>query len=634
MVLIAVLVAAATAAAYWRVGGCDFVNFDDPVYVTENPHVLTGVTVEGAKWAFATTHGANWFPVTWLSHMLDCQLYGVEPGGHHITNVILHVANALLLLVLLYAMTGEPLKCGFVAALFALHPLHVESVAWVSERKDVLSTLLGLLAICAYVRYASRPAIRWYVPTLLLFALSLMAKPMLVTLPFVLLLLDVWPLRRFSVFTPRRSAGGRSRASQAFGLLAEKAPFVLLSVASSGVTLFAQQQGAVVNTNPVAFRVANALIAYGAYIWKTLWPCRLAVFYPLPESLSVWHATGSGALLAGVTFFAARTRRRLPFLAVGWLWFLGALFPVIGVVQVGKQAMADRYTYVPHIGLFIMVAWGVPLLVRERRYGRLVLTGAALTVTGLLAAATYGQVGHWRDSVTLFRHALEVTDRNYLAHNSLGNALKKRGDMEGAASHYREALRICPGHASARNNLGAVLAQQGDVTDALASYASALRLRTNHAAMYYNVADALLRLGDPRSALPLLEVALAIKPGFSQARELADTTRAEAAGPDRPSSTQDRSGTGLNFGARIHTDLGFALAVNGKFRAAIGHFRRALEADSTYAEAHNFLGVALTREGKLKEAVGHFREALRIRPGYAEAKANLDQTVSALGGRR
>jgi Flp pilus assembly protein TadD len=602
ILLLCLLLVAAVLAVYWQVWSYDFINLDDPLYVTNNRNVQAGLSRESVVWAFTTTHAANWHPLTWLSHMLDCQLYGLNPKGHHLANVFFHLLNTLLLFLVLQRMTGTLWRSGLVAALFALHPLHVESVAWVAERKDVLSTFFWMLTIWAYSRYVDRPKLARYLLTLLAFTLGLMAKPMLVTLPFVLLLLDYWPLERIQGGQLHTAASAETPLSsrlsklslQALRLIWEKVPFFVLAAASSVVTFLAQKSGEAIGSFdlfPLKIRLANALVSYIRYIGKMIWPQKLAVFYPHPDHiLSMWQIVGAGLLLATVSLLVTKAGRRYPYLTVGWLWYLGTLVPVIGLVQVGAQAMADRYTYVPLIGLFIIIAWGGGDVVAKWRYRRIVLTVAIGTLILAVMTCTASQVKHWRNSITLFEHALEVTTDNYVAHNNLGNEMTVQGEFDEAIAHYLEALRIKPHYAGAHNNLAVVLARQGRFDQAILHYSEALRLKADSAETHNNLGVALVQLGKIDAAIAHYIRALELQPNYAEA----------------------------------HNNMGNALAEQGNLDDAVFHFYRALELSSGYPKAHNNLGVALARQGKFDEAISHFNEALRLQPDYTQARVNLE----------
>jgi len=527
---ISLVLALITLTAFWPVLHAGFLNYDDDEYVTDNPQVPAGLTIEGAKWAFTTPHSMNWHPLTWLSHMADVELFGLNPRGHHLINLLFHAANTVLLFLLLVRMTGSVWRSGFVAALFGMHPLHVESVAWVSERKDVLSTLFWILATWAYIRYAEVPRLRRYIPVFLLMALGLLSKPMLVTLPFVFLLLDYWPLQRLSF--GKKDTGKPSLPL--WKLVVEKTPLFAMAAASSAVTYIVQQKGGAVSSFeavPFGARVANALVAYVGYIGKMVWPAKLAVLYPHPgTTLPVWKAVAAGVVLALITFLAVVPARRRRYMAVGWLWYLGTLVPMIGLVQVGGQAMADRYTYVPLIGLFVMIAWGMNDGATRRQGDKAtptppyphtpILTALALIVLGALMAKTWVQAGYWRDSITLFRHTIAVTGPNYVAHYNLGCALVahynlgcalgEKGRLEEAVEHYRESIRVTPGYPRAHYNLAGTLRDQGKLDEAAAEYREAIRLDPEYAEAYHNLGNLLddQKKGDEALAMYLEAVRL------------------------------------------------------------------------------------------------------------------------------
>ena len=470
-----------TITVFWRVCNYGFVNYDDNDYVAQNPQVIAGMTRESVVWAFTTAHSSNWHPLTWLSHMLDCQLFGLDAGWHHLTNLLLHIVNTLLLFYVLKKMTGALWRSAFVAAVFALHPLHVESVAWISERKDVLSSLFWMLTMVAYLGYIKRPNAGRYLLTLFVFALGLMAKPMLVTLPFVLLLLDYWPLGRIQLGMDSNPKSATARWQVVYRLICEKIPFFPLSVISSIVTFLVQQNtGAVVAREafPLIFRIVNTPIFYLTYIAKMIWPSRLAVFYPHPvDKFSMWQAVLGALLLLGISIWVICLARSRRYLLVGWLWYLGTLVPVIGLVQVGAQGVADRYTYLPLIGIFIMVAWGVGELLAKWRFRRIVLGISAGLVLAVLLICTRMQVRYWQNSAALFEHALKVTSSNYVAHFCLADYLREQGSPDKAVTHFTKALQIRPDYAEAHGNLGYVLAYQGKLGEAIAHLTEALRLK-------------------------------------------------------------------------------------------------------------------------------------------------------------
>ena len=596
-------------AVYWQVWDHSFVNYDDTLYVTKNPHVQDGLTFKDITWSLTATHAGNWHPLTWLSHMLDCQLYGMNPGWHHFSSLLFHTANALLLFLALNRMTGRLWRSAFVAGLFALHPLHVESVAWVAERKDVLSTFFLFLTLLSYIWYVERPGFYRYLLVILCFVLGLMAKPMVVTLPFVLLLLDYWPLGRLPVGRLQGASlpatdplvPSRNVVSHARSLLWEKIPFFTLAAVSSVITYVAQNSHNAVKTLikfPLEYRLANGLVSYTNYLAKMVWPKDLAVFYPHPgQSLPIWQAVLAGLILLIISIAVIRLGRRYPYLPVGWLWYVGTLVPVIGLVQVGAQAMADRYTYVPLIGLFFMIAWGVADLLGSRRYGKPALAVTATLLLSALMVCTTMQVSYWKNSLTLFEHTLRATSHNSQIHNNLGNVLTQQGKLQEAISHYTKALEISPNYAEAQINLGVALTRQGRLKEAIKYYSAALQLKSNSAELHNNLGVALFGLGDIPGAIKNYLAAVQLKPDYAEA----------------------------------HNNLGNALARLGKLVEAETHYSKALEIRADYPEAHNNLGAALARQGRLNEAIAHFSEAVRLAPDFAQARANLKLALQEAG---
>jgi protein O-mannosyl-transferase len=586
---ICLLLALVTVLVYSPVRHAAFVVFDDPDYVADG-HVQAGLTWAGVKWAFTTWHASNWHPLTWLSHMLDASLFGPNPGAQHFVNVLFHTANALLLFLLLLRLTEKFWPAALVAALFAWHPLHVESVAWVSERKDVLSTFFGLLTLLAYARYLNKSNVQsskskvWYACALGLFALSLMAKPMLVTLPFVMLLLDAWPLGRMRAFglsfeapDTRVRENGPSIAPFS-NLLLEKIPFFLLTIGSCVVTFLAQRSEAVLSLEqrPLGLRFANALVAYAEYLGKTFWPARLAVIYPLPNQIPAWQIAGAIAILAAISLLAWRTRKRSPYLVIGWLWFLGTLVPVIGLVQVGGQALADRYTYFPLIGVFLALAYGAA----DFRARFRVSTAVASTVAGLLLAAslcvTEHQLGFWQNSETLFAHALAVTKDNAIAHINLGVALEQAEHQPEAIAEYRQAIEIDPRRFQAHNNFANLLSAMGWRDEAFKEYQAALRLNPRAALAHLNFGSLLADMGRLDDAL----------------REYAEAARLA---PDDP---------------RPHYLMGKACLRRGQSTEAVAQFREALRLDPNDFQALTWL--ARVRASDENAAVRNGAEAVSL----------------------
>jgi len=637
---IALALIAINLAVYAPVRQYGFVSYDDPAYVSENPHVSGGLTWPGIEWAFTSGYAANWHPLTWLSHMLDVQAFGMNAGPHHVTNLLFHIANTLLLFGLLIWLTGAAGRSAFVAGLFAVHPLHVESVAWVAERKDVLSTLFWLLTIWAYAVYVRRPGIGRYLLVLACFALGLMAKPMLVTLPFVLLLLDVWPLGRVALDAETAGrAGPAPRGKERsiwLQLVWEKLPLFALAAASSLVTWLVQQRGGAVTgfeLFPWTLRAENALVSYAAYIGKMLWPARLVVLYPCPQSIPGWWAAGAFLVLLGISAVVIRGARRHPYLLVGWLWYLGTLVPVIGLIQVGIQSMADRYTYVPLLGLFIMAAWGVPdLLVRwPHRRGALPVAGALVILACAITAQ--GQVQYWKSGVALWEHAVELTLHmdNYRAHNALGMILKQQGRVSEAIAHFSAAVALNPNLAEAHQNLGRALVDQGRMAEAIPSLTEAVRLMPGNAEAHSELGAALSSQGQIGEAIIHYTEALRLKPDLPQVHNalgyaLASEKKISEALFHFSEAVRLKPGF-----AEAHNNMGLALAGQGKISEAAAHFAEAARLKPDYAEAHNNMGLVLAGQAKFAEAIGQYQEALRLKPDYAEAHNNLGLVLAGQG---
>jgi tetratricopeptide (TPR) repeat protein len=616
--LLAVLLALVTIALYWPATRHDFVNYDDRFYVTENVQVQNGLTLESIKWAFLNPVSSNWHPVTVLSHMLDCQLFGVKPWGHHLTNVLLHALNAALVFVLLQQMTGSTGRSLFVAALFAVHPLRVESVAWVAERKDVLSAFFFLLTLWAYARYVKQSKVQspksrvFYGLALVFFVLGLMCKAMLVTLPFVLLLLDYWPLGRVTSGrwqvasdknsvsqlpgATKRSEGGPTLNPQLSILLLEKLPFFALAAAASIVTFMVQKHGGAMKVGErlsLDARIGNALISYCRYLGKTFWPTDLAVYYPHPGHWPLEEVLLAGGFLCGISVFLFMQRGRYPFLLMGWLWFVGTLAPVIGLVQVGGQAMADRYTYIPSLGLLILIIWGAYELAGRWRQQVIGLAVAGLAAIVLCGAVTRQQLGYWQDSEILFRHTLEVTENNAIAHYNLAIALFHKGQIDEAMSQLQEAIRLKLDYADAHYNLGIALLQKGQTDEAIGQFWEAIRLKPDYADAHNNLGIALGMKGQTDEAISQFQQAIRLKPDF------ADT----------------------------HINLGVALARKNQIDEAISQYQEAIRLKPNFADAHNNLGLALFGKGLIYGAISQFQEAIRLKPDYADAQSNLAKAL-------
>ena len=566
-ILMILLLALANLILYWQVQNFEFVIFDDHAYVVTNPMVQKGLTMDGVKWAFTAFdyNAPMWHPLTWLSLMLDRQFYGMNAGGFHWTNLLLHMANTLLLFFTMRRMTDTFWRSAFVAILFAVHPLHIESVAWVSERKDVLCLFFWLLATWSYLHYIEHLHLRWYLFSLFLFVLSLMAKPMAVTFPFVLLLLDYWPLCRFRQHGRDIQNGIHHRPllpirfqRPAFSLFLEKGPFIIMSLLSSVVTFLAQQSGEAVQSLinvPLTLRAANALIAYSTYIVKTVWPHDLAVFYPLPNTWPLWQVCSAVTLISAMTAIVMYLSKNHPYLFTGWFWYVGTLVPVIGLVQVGSQSMADRYTYIPLTGLFIIIAWGAADIFDKRHRLRIYFASFSAFAICAFMIVSWFHIQYWQSSFTLFKQTLAVTKESSMAHNGMGVALRILGDSEGAEFHFKEAIRIRPRFAEAQANLGVV---------------------------YYE----LNRLD--LAAVHLRE-AIQIAPRYGDA----------------------------------HFILGQVYLMQEKYGEAAAEYKLALSVKPDHADAHNYLGVALICQNDVEGAIREFETALRIQPNYGKARINL-----------
>ena len=645
-------VAVGVLIAYEPVRHNAFVGFDDDVYVTANPVVRQGLTAEGVRWAFTTGEGANWHPLTRLSHMADVSLFGLDPRGHHATSVGLHLLNAALVLLLVESAGGSLLVAAAVAALFALHPMRVESVAWAAERKDVLSTLLLLLALAAYVRWARRGS-RWtYAGAVALHALGLLAKPMLVTLPLLLLLVDLWPLRRLSF-----------DGSGLWQRIREKAPFFALSLGTGLVAIQTQRASGALSMladAPLGVRVANAVVSWVVYAWQLVWPWQLAPFYPHPgASLAPALVVAAAAGVVLSSWLAFRVRAERPWLFVGWIWFVVALLPVIGLVQAGAQAHADRYTYVAHLGLLTVLAGEAALLVRGRR---LRLYAAGVLVATVLVACTFAtrrQVGFWRDQETLFRHAVEVTTGNYFAHTAVGDQLARQGRSREAIPQFHRALAIRPGYALAWTGLGRALLQLGLWDMATPSLVEALRLQPDDRLAVANLALVRMRQGELAMAERLYLRATSLSPQWAEPWRGLGTTRLLQGRTVEAIAALDRAATlePSRVDIRAHRDGARALAAGDQeaaralrrylatleartslvllerrdAEAAIAHLRAALDWDSGLAPARQQLGVVLTQQGRLPEALEQLTRAVELDPASAEAHNDLGYVLSALG---
>jgi protein O-mannosyl-transferase len=667
--LIAALLALVTIAIYWPATRCGFVNFDDTEYLTANVHVQRGLTLESMKWACVNPVCCNWHPLTVWSHMAVSQVFGLNPWGHHLANVLLHAINAGLVFALLQQMTGTRWRSLLVAALFALHPLRVESVAWVSERKDVLSAFFGLLALIAYSRYVEVQSLKskvqspksvvrglspifhlpspiFYLLSLFFFALGLMSKPMLVTWPFVILLLDYWPLGRMRNAECRMQNAEASETQHAtrntphvsritlLSLLVEKIPFFVLAGLVSVVTFVVQQRGGslvAAESLPFGVRIGNALVSYVRYLGKLFWPMDLAVYYPHPGHWSFGKLGPTVGLILGISALVWVARRRYPYLLIGWLWFVGMLVPVIGLVQTGEQALADRHTYLPSLGVLILAIWGAYELSLRWRHHVTAWWVVGCAAIILCLTSTRQQIGYWKDGETLFRRALELTENNALAHNNLGDALGKKGQTDEAIREYQEAIHLKPDLAEAHNNLGVALGRKGQIDEAIRQLQEAIRLRPDDALAHNNLGAAFYQRGRTGEAILHFREAVRLKPDY------ADTHNGLGIALDKTGQI-DEAIRQFQEAIRLdpdHTDahynLGVAFHQQGRTTEAIREFQEAVRLKPDRAEAHNNLGTALGMSGQTDEAIHQFQEALRLKPDYADARRNLNLLLGTRG---
>ena len=592
--LIGAGLAIVTMAIYAQVIGHQFIALDDDLYIKENPMVNRGISLARLSWAFTTFYQANWHPLTWISHMIDSQVFGMNAGGHLLVNAMIHVANTLLVFWFLLRTTNARWPSALVAALFALHPLHVESVAWAAERKDTLSTFFGLLSLIAYVRYAKTPTLMWYAWTAIALILGLMTKPILVTWPFVMLLLDYWPLRRFE------ASGIEDRRSLVRGVVLEKIPLFAIAAASCVVTWIAQAHAGAVRTFtdvPVVLRLSNALVSYARYMVLTFWPNDLAVYYPFaPGGIPVWQIVGAAVLLGAVTAFCVWQWKTRPYLIVGWLWFLGTLVPVIGLVQVGGQTMADRYFYIPSIGLFLALVFGMADLAKKWRVAPSLAAAIIGVVLLVLAALTNAQIHRWRDSVTLFEHTLAVTSPNLPIEYNLGHVIGEQGRYDEAATHFDKALQIKPDFFDGLLNMGITRARQGRTGEAVEYFQRAIRVQPKSAKAHAELGVELAKQNRNDAALEELSHALDLAPNDADA----------------------------------HTNLGLVLARLGKVQEALDELHQAVWFNPKSAEAHNNLGLVLLASGKTRESIPEFQTALRLNPELKVAADNLRRAEEQL----
>ncbi len=618
-------------AVYGRTLSHAFVNFDDNLYVTENPQVQAGLHLQSAAWAFTTDKALYFHPLTWMSHMLDCSLYGLHPWGHHLTNLLFHSAASVLLFLALRLMTGALWPSAAVAALFAVHPLHVESVAWIAERKDVLSAFFWMLALGAYGLYVRRRGAVRYAAVTAAFVLGLMSKPMVVTLPFALLLLDYWPLGRVDRTAPLGSVAGKTA-----GLAAEKIPLFLITAVSCASTLVMQIGGNNLSFGqnvPFAARGANALVVYALYVVKMVWPSGLAVYYPHPLGRPAWQIAGATVALAAITLFCLREARRRPYLIVGWLWYLGTLVPVIELVQAGKFSHADRYTYLPSIGVFIMAAWGVADLAAAWRVPRSAVAAASGVAIVMLTACAFVQTGYWHDNKTLFSHAVAVGQESSIAFTNLGKVAAEEGRYDEAKAYLNRALELDPGYGNALNDLGTLAVNEGRYDDAETLLKKALNLNQKDVEALYNLGVVAKSKRRYDEAEAYLKRALDLEPGYVRALNNLGVVAMDQGHNDEAAVWLKKALSLKPDHVNALSNLGKLAMDRGSDDEAMTYLKRALNLDPKCVPAMHNLGLCLMNKEQYEEAQRHFRKALEIDPHYAKSMKALGTALAKLGRR-
>ena len=585
-----------TIFIYWPIHVADFITFDDQLHITTNFHLKSGFSWESIIWAFTTSYGGNWHPLTWFSFMLDYRLFGLNPAGYHSTNLCLHALNGSILFLVLHRLTKSFWRSALVATLFVVHPCHVEAVAWISERKDLLCTFFGFAAMGAYVKYIKTAKSKYYLLLVVLFSLALMSKPMIITLPFILLLLDYWPLKRISAIEHRTKYGFFHAISP---LIREKIPLLCLSTISAIVTYWAQQSWEAISSFqavPLTFRLMNAVYAYIKYIENLFWPANLTVFYPTVDNFQEHEVLFYVLTLVIITCYAIYKKNNYPYLIVGWFIYLGTLIPVIGIVKIGSQSMADRYTYIPFIGLFIIISWGICNLFEKVSYRKIIVLPLVLIFLIYLSCISREQVKYWRNSVTLFSHALQIVPNNYVAHENLGFAFLDQGRLDDALYHFRKASVLMPGKERFYKNVSIPLHRQGRYEEAINELIKSLRINPNYSDGYYHLGN--------------------IYYSQQRLRESADQYRRTIAlQPDH---------------AEAHNNLGMILAQEGHTVEAIKHCSEAIRLKPDFAEAFNNMGVYLANQGDLRGAIAYFDKALTIKPDYLGALNNRETVLKRL----
>ncbi|MHC4214200.1 MAG: tetratricopeptide repeat protein [Planctomycetota bacterium] len=617
-----------TAVAFWQVLLNDFVRYDDDQYITDNTHVTEGLTRENITWSFTTGYASNWHPLTWISHMFDCQVFGTNARWHHLHNLLLHLVNSLLLFELMRRMTGAIWRSAFVAAAFAIHPMHVETVAWVAERKDVLSTLLWLLTTAAYLKYVRRPKTFTYLSVMVLLALGLMAKPMLVTLPLDLLLLDYWPLKRIKTQHANLDENAKYKLLPPRTLIVEKIPLLIISFLSCVITYLVQQKGGAMlfveqGTAPLYLRITNAIVSYLAYVSKLFYPRNLAVLYPFPSAgLAIYKPITAFVILLAITIIIIRLARQKPYLLTGWFWYVITLVPVSGIIQVGFQSMADRYTYIPYTGLFIIIAWAVGDISDRMKKPKIFLSMLTAVLLAVMAVATHNQVKHWKNSTTLFEHTLAVTKNNHIMYYNLGNVLADEGKSDQAIQLYNKALEINPSSVQAITNLGNEYKLQGDSKYALELYNKALTINPSYVKAINNLGYLYKSQGDLNQAAKFYRQATETDPKFAKAHYNLGVVMGMLGSWNQAIISYRKALELEPRNANFHNSLGEALASTGSGEA-MSYFHSAVAIDPDHHVAHHNLGLELASQGNLDKALSCFKKTIAIKHDFAEAYNNI-----------
>jgi len=667
--IIYIVLILATLAVFWQVNQYDFVNLDDQIYVTENGNIQSGITREGFRWAFSTIYAEFWHPLTWLSLMFDNQLHSLNAGGYHLTNLILHIMSTLLLFWLFNRMTGAIWRSAFIAAIFSLHPLRVESVAWIAERKDVLSAFFWMLTLCLYVYYTEKPVIKRYLLAFLGFVCGLMSKSMVVTLPVIMILLDYWPLGRLGLKNTENNLAGVAQGKRLLWLLWEKIPYFILSAVFSILTIYAQPKVHISGwPYPLESRIINAIVSFVIYLEKTFWPYDLAVCYPFFGQVPVLQILIAISLISVISVVIILTRKRLPYLFVGWMWYSITILPVIGIIPVGNNAMGDRYIYLPSVGIFIMLAWGTPLLFRSEDLRKNILLPAGVFFIAILAFLTWHQCIYWKNSSELWSHSLHVTKNNnnniYLAHNGLALALFAEGKTDQAFVHYNEAIRLNPAYARAYNYRGVAYAKLGQYQRAIEDFNETIRLRPNYADAYNNRATTYVNMGRYQLAIKDYNMAITIKPDYADAYNnratayvnmgqyqfaIKDYNMAISVKPDYADAYKNREFVYSKLGwqhtledyneairlrpdyAGAYNDRGVAYAKLGQDQRAIEDYTKAISLKRDYVDAYNDRGVAYAKLGQNQRAIEDYTKAISLKRDYVDAYNDRGVAYAKLG---